>query len=264
MISRVANVYRSSSRRQLAFRERLSGEVFPELLPNPIGLLKGKETTHYEIASIAQRTKRYIFFAADARPCLINFYDWRGSLSSLQEAVALNEHMSNPNTEVEASEGQTRRAFYLAAIYALGGIISLALAIPTAIYLLVAPRPRGDAGWIDAGDITQLTPGMPMSVSFEQNRMDGWRLDTEQKTAWVVKTPDNKVLAFGPQCTHLACAYHWETSESKFVCPCHGSEFSIDGKVLAGPASRPLDQYQTKIENNRLQIGQLRQSGTQA
>jgi Rieske Fe-S protein len=163
-------------------------------------------------------------------------------------------------TEGAQASGQTRRTFYLAAIYALGGVISIALAIPTAIYLLVAPRAPKSAGWIDLGDISELTPGAPVELSAEQSRIDGWRTETEKKIAWVVKTPDNKVLAFGPQCTHLACAYHWEMSSGKFVCPCHGSEFSIDGKVLMGPAARPLDQYQTKIENNRLQIGELKES----
>ena len=163
-------------------------------------------------------------------------------------------------TDPAESPGQTRRTFYLAAIYALGGVISLALAIPTAIYLLVAPRAPKASGWLDLGDISDLTPGTPVELSAEESRIDGWRAETEKKTAWVVKTPDNKVLAFGPQCTHLACAYHWEMSQNRFVCPCHGSEFSIDGKVLMGPAARPLDQYQTKIENNRLQIGELKES----
>jgi Rieske Fe-S protein len=44
------------------------------------------------------------------------------------------------------------------------------------------------------------------------------------------------------------------------VCPCHTSFFSIEGQVLSGPAPRPLDRYVTRIENNRLQIGRLRQS----
>lgn len=158
----------------------------------------------------------------------------------------------------------TRRTFHLAAIYALGALIGLALAIPTILYLLVPPKTRSRLSWIDAGDISQLTPGHPVALSFQQNRLDGWKVTTEKKTAWVVKEADNNVVAFGPQCTHLACAYHWEESLDKFVCPCHGSEFSIEGKVLAGPAPRPLDRYVTKIENNRLQLGELRQSESRA
>lgn len=158
--------------------------------------------------------------------------------------------------------GSTRRAFHLAVVYVLGALIALALAIPTALYLLIPPRVRSRSRWIDAGDISQLTPGVPVELSFQANRLDGWRVLTEKKTAWVVKEADNKVVAFGPQCTHLACAYHWEMQAGKFVCPCHGSEFAIDGKVITGPAARPLDRYATKIENNRLQIGALHQSGT--
>ena len=162
------------------------------------------------------------------------------------------------------SIGTTRRVFHLAVIYVLGAVIALAMAIPTAIYLLIPPRARKQSAWIDAGDISQLKPGEPVELIFEQDRLDGWKLESEKRTAWVVKEADNKIVAFGPQCTHLACAYHWEGDASKFVCPCHGSEFSIEGKVLAGPAPRPLNRYLTKIENNRLQIGELKQSVSKA
>lgn len=153
-----------------------------------------------------------------------------------------------------------RRAFHLAVIYALGALMGIALAVPTIIYLLLPPRTRKTSGWVDAGDISQLTPGTPVEMSFQQSRVDGWRVLTEKKTAWVVKTPENKIVAYGPQCTHLGCAYHWDEGVKQFACPCHSSIFSIDGRVLAGPAPRPLDRYQTRIENNRLQVGALRAS----
>ncbi len=175
--------------------------------------------------------------------------------------------MTNPPTAERNGKEvytTTRRTFHLAAIYALGTLIALALAIPTLLYLLVPPKARSRLKWIDAGDISQLPPGQPVALSFQQNRLDGWKVVTEKKTAWVVKEADNKVVAFGPQCTHLACAYHWEAAADKFVCPCHGSEFSIEGKVLAGPAPRPLDRYVTKIENNRLQLGELKESASRA
>lgn len=153
--------------------------------------------------------------------------------------------------------GSTRRAFHLIVLNLLGAIIAVALAIPTLIYLLVPPRGRKSSGWIDAGDISRLTPGMPEEMSFQKARLDGWRLVTEKRTAWVVKGSDNKIVAFGPQCTHLACAYHFDAPTSQFVCPCHNSVFALDGKVIAGPAPRPLDRYIIKIENNRLQVGEL-------
>jgi menaquinol-cytochrome c reductase iron-sulfur subunit len=165
----------------------------------------------------------------------------------------------------EAEEpGSTRRTFYLSVVYVLGAIITLAMAIPTALYLLIPPRVRSRSNFIDAGDISQLTPGVPVELSFQESRLDGWKVLTEKKTAWVVKEPNNKVVAFGPQCTHLACAYHWEMDAGKFVCPCQGSSFGLDGSVVTGPAARPLDRYLTKIENNRLQIGELKQSSAQA
>jgi quinol---cytochrome c reductase iron-sulfur subunit, bacillus type len=170
---------------------------------------------------------------------------------------------SDANSDAELY-GHTRRAFHLAVVYVLGAIIGIAMAIPTALYLFVPPKPRKQSGWIDAGDISELKVGIPVELSFQESRLDGWRLTTEKKTAWVVKEPSGGIVAFGPQCTHLACAYHWEMELGKFMCPCHGSNFALDGKVLAGPAPRPLDRYPTKIENNRLQIGELKQSATKA
>jgi menaquinol-cytochrome c reductase iron-sulfur subunit len=158
-------------------------------------------------------------------------------------------------------ETMPRRAFHLAVIYVLGALIGVALAIPTILYLLVPPRSRKPTGWVDAGDISQLTPGTPVEMSFQQSRIDGWRVLTEKKTAWVVKGADSKIVAFGPQCTHLGCAYHWDPGVKEFECPCHASFFSVQGQVLAGPAPRPLDRYVTRVVQNRLQIGPLKNSG---
>ena len=171
--------------------------------------------------------------------------------------------MTNPHPakrHIAEFYSPTRRAFHLAVIYILGALIALAMAIPTALYLLIPPRVRKQSDFIDAGDISQLKPGEPVELTFQQSRLDGWKLETVKRTAWVVKEANNKIVAFGPQCTHLACAYHWEAAQGQFVCPCHGSQFSLEGKVLAGPAPRPLDRYETRIENNRLQLGELRPS----
>ena len=100
-------------------------------------------------------------------------------------------------------------------------------------------------------------------MAFRRNRMDGWKVISEKGTAWVVKQADNSIVAFGPQCTHLGCAYHWEEGKSDFLCPCHSSVFGIDGKVVSGPAPRPLDRFDTQVKGSKLLLGKLRQSKEQ-
>ena len=156
--------------------------------------------------------------------------------------------------------GETRRTFYVAAIYGIWGLISAALAVPALIYLLIPPRIRQQSEWIDAGDLSQVPTGTPVEVTFRRNRVDGWKVYSEQNTAWVVKTANNQVVAYGPQCTHLGCAYHWDTAKNEVVCPCHNSLFSIDGRVLGGPAPRPLDRYETRIQGNKLLLGRIQAS----
>ena len=133
--------------------------------------------------------------------------------------------------------------------------IGAALAVPAAIYLLFPPKVRKEAEWVDAGDLASIPAGTPTEISFRRTRVDGWKVTTEKATAWVVKKSDNNVVAYVPQCTHLGCAYHWDDAKHTFICPCHTSSFSIDGKVLAGPAPRPLDRFMVMLEGSKLQIG---------
>lgn len=42
-------------------------------------------------------------------------------------------------------------------------------------------------------------------------------------------------------CTHLGCTV--SVTPGDLVCPCHGSRFDREGKVLTGPADRPLKRY---------------------
>ncbi|HEX2976860.1 MAG TPA: FAD-dependent oxidoreductase [Bacteroidales bacterium] len=46
-------------------------------------------------------------------------------------------------------------------------------------------------------------------------------------------------------CTHLGCLVHWNNAEKSWDCPCHGSRFSYEGKLLEGPAINDLQKYLT-------------------
>jgi cytochrome b6-f complex iron-sulfur subunit len=64
------------------------------------------------------------------------------------------------------------------------------------------------------------------------------RLKKEQRV-WMIRN-DKGMYALIAICTHLGCTPIWWPMEHRFKCPCHGSNFLIDGQNVAGPAPVPL------------------------
>lgn len=160
-------------------------------------------------------------------------------------------------TELQDISATTRRRFYQRAIYGMLATIATAFGVPALAYLFLPPKIRKSEVWVKACDISRVPIDQPVEIAFRRNRIDGWKIYNERNTTWLVKHSAQSVVAFGPQCTHLGCAYHFEEAGGAFVCPCHNSTFSLDGKVISGPAPRPLDRYETKLEGTILSIGAL-------
>jgi menaquinol-cytochrome c reductase iron-sulfur subunit len=159
---------------------------------------------------------------------------------------------------MEQEKDESRRGFLTATIYSLMGAIGAALGIPAFGYLLLPPRGRRKDSWIEAADVSKLVVNQPEQVIFQRVRKDGWKTVTEKAAAWVVKTGEEKVVAYSPVCTHLGCAVNWDTGKKNFVCPCHASSFDANGRVLAGPAPRPLDRYDVKLVSGKVMLGDVK------
>jgi Rieske Fe-S protein len=66
---------------------------------------------------------------------------------------------------------------------------------------------------------------------------------------------DDTFRALSGICTHQSCVVSdYDGSNSVFVCPCHGSQFDLNGNVKKGPASTKLSSYNTRLESNSLII----------
>jgi glycine/D-amino acid oxidase-like deaminating enzyme/nitrite reductase/ring-hydroxylating ferredoxin subunit len=65
-------------------------------------------------------------------------------------------------------------------------------------------------------------------------------IDGEKIAAY--RDEKGEIHALSPVCTHAGCIVNWNQSERSWDCPCHGARFSVDGKVLTGPADRDLPQ----------------------
>jgi len=71
---------------------------------------------------------------------------------------------------------------------------------------------------------------------------------------YLARLADGGFLALDRTCTHLGCTVPWMADEGRFTCPCHASTFDITGEVLGPPATRPLDLYPVRIENDIVKV----------
>ncbi|HET9825422.1 MAG TPA: FAD-dependent oxidoreductase [Chitinophagaceae bacterium] len=83
-------------------------------------------------------------------------------------------------------------------------------------------------------EFAELAPGEAKVV-----RYDG------EKIA-LYKDEHGELHALNPLCTHMKCAVAWNNVEQTWDCPCHGSRFSCEGKVLTGPADHDLEKIEIK------------------
>lgn len=74
-----------------------------------------------------------------------------------------------------------------------------------------------------------------------------------ERSLYVV-ADDKGAFAQSAVCTHLGCLTRPNASEDGFFCPCHGSEFSLDGSVIKGPAPTPLPHFHLERREESLWV----------
>jgi cytochrome b6-f complex iron-sulfur subunit len=69
---------------------------------------------------------------------------------------------------------------------------------------------------------------------------------------YIVVQGDKTIASYGINavCTHLGCVVPWNASEDKFICPCHGSQYNAEGKVVRGPAPLSLALVHTTVDDS--------------
>ena len=70
----------------------------------------------------------------------------------------------------------------------------------------------------------------------------------------VVHSGDGSLFAVSAVCTHKGCDVNYDKKLGHLLCPCHGSEFGLDGQNIKGPAKRPLKHHTVRTENSRVII----------
>ena len=152
----------------------------------------------------------------------------------------------------------------LSGFWVAAGFRKWGLTNGTAAALIVADRllgrPNRFAATFDASRITvrQSAMGVARELSKDARHLIGDWLRMPLRSADALGPDEGGIVQVGglpaaayrasdgtlhlrsPACTHLGCRVAWNAAERSWDCPCHGSRFDVDGRVLQGPATRPL------------------------
>jgi cytochrome b6-f complex iron-sulfur subunit len=126
-------------------------------------------------------------------------------------------------------------------------IITVLIAVP---YIAAAIRylfpARGSGGQSVAYPLSSLSfeNGVAGPVTYEFTKGEG-----DVAGVYIVKNGD-QVLGLEQTCTHLGCPVAWNAQDGRFECPCHGSVFDREGRVLHGPAPIPLYKHAVEVSGD--------------
>lgn len=84
--------------------------------------------------------------------------------------------------------------------------------------------------------------GSPKGDPVELAAGDAAILEVDGEQTAVYRDEQGSVHAVSAVCTHRGCTVEWNGGEKSWDCPCHGSRFDLDGQVLHGPATAPLER----------------------
>jgi Rieske Fe-S protein len=155
------------------------------------------------------------------------------------------------------SDGRSsRRRFLVRSFWCVAGVIGAGLAVfglPPAIAPALRKAP---GGWSPVTSADLALEGVPMSASLTTVSRDAFLPPEPRETpVFVISRGEGRFTVLDARCTHLGCLVSWNADEERFLCPCHGGVFDGEGKVVAGPAPRPLDRYEWEVQDGVLYAG---------
>lgn len=157
--------------------------------------------------------------------------------------------MDNKETEVIKED---RRTFLSILPVGVLGLVGASMALAAKHSLDPVAQEAASANWTTLDAVAELAGDEPIEKTIAVTCRSGWQKTVEDKTVFVLPKHDNKVLS--SVCPHEGCPIVWEGESGKFLCPCHDSYFSDSGERLTGPAAKDLTEFETRIEDEKLQI----------
>ena len=149
----------------------------------------------------------------------------------------------------------SRRNFLAIATGAIGGLIGIVMAIPAVVYIIgPALQKKTSENWVRLGPTSKVELGNPSLFKATVQSQTGWIVTEDEVSVYILTEDGREYIALSNICTHLGCRVRWIADQNQYFCPCHNAIFDKTGLVLSGPPPKPLDRYETKVEDDQLYI----------
>lgn len=153
--------------------------------------------------------------------------------------------------------GASRRQFVSRLLAGVGGVIGVGVGAPVAGFGILPALKEEALEWARLGPVEMFVTGEPKLVPFTHVVPRPWPEEPVKHAVYVLKRAESDFLVYDIRCTHVGCPINWNPQAKRFFSPCHGGAFDIEGRVQAGPPSRPLDRYEVNVENGILYASRL-------
>jgi len=143
-----------------------------------------------------------------------------------------------------SSSEQSRREFLIRLGLFLGGLTILGGAPAILEGCASASSPTGLKTGNTAASITVDVSSLTADGKF----LVTGDVDPNGATIIIYRSAAGKFDAHSMQCTHAGCEIDSPNAGGTMSCPCHGSQFNVQGTVLQGPAGQNLASYATVFD----------------
>ena len=73
----------------------------------------------------------------------------------------------------------------------------------------------------------------------------------------LVRSAEGELRAYSARCTHLNCTVQYDPGERSILCACHGGQFDLNGKNIAGPPPKPLTVYSVNVRGDEIVVSRV-------
>lgn len=77
-------------------------------------------------------------------------------------------------------------------------------------------------------------------------------VELKGKKVLLVRYDEKTVRALCANCSHRNAIVNYDPQKKLIVCPKHDSHFDLEGKVLNGPAKKPICTFQAELSDQRI------------